>query len=81
MGLFDRRRQFPEWKAFSRPCFEESERLGLGPGDGISVRLAGRELPMDLMNPRPDCFIVKDPDGTTHLHEWHEAVSYRKRIT
>lgn len=82
MGLFNRRTQpFPQWVRFSSGAsYAEAERIGLGPGDGISVLLDGREVGMDLMVMRPDSFTVKDPDGTSHLHEWHEAVSFWRRI-
>jgi len=35
---------------------------------------------MDLWLARPDCFIALDPDKTSHLHMWDEAVSYWKRV-
>jgi len=80
MWPFKRRSRSPTWVPFTAASFAEAERLGLGPGDGISVRLGGREVPMDLWLARPDCFIALDPDKTSHLHMWDEAVSYWKRV-
>ena len=72
---------FPQWRPFpEEPSAAVAEKLGLGAGDGISVRFAGREVPMDLMVVHLDCFVVKDPDDSTHLHSWSEAVRYWKRI-
>jgi len=72
---------FPRWVPFpGPPTFELAQRLELGAGDAISVRLAGREVPMDLLAVHRNSFVVQDPDRTTHIHEWAEAVSFWKRI-
>jgi hypothetical protein len=72
---------FPKWVRFpGSPSFKLAERLNLGAGDGISVRLGDREVPMDLLVLHHDCFVVKDPDESTHIHQWGEAVSFWKRV-
>ena len=79
--MFKKKQPFPEWRKFdATPCLAVADRLGLGPGDGISVMFHGREVPMDLSVTHADCFVVKDPDERTFVHEWSEAVSYWKRI-
>jgi hypothetical protein len=72
---------FPQWVRFpSPPSMTVAGQLGLASGDGISVRLGVREVPMDLLTVHGDSFVVCDPDGTTHVHKWSEAISYWKRI-
>lgn len=79
--LFKKTSPFAAWHKFdATPCLAVADRLGLGPGDGISVMFHGREIPMDLSVTHPDCFVVQDPDGQSFVHGWDKAVSYSKRI-
>lgn len=80
---------YPAWRPFNGASYERAEALGLGPGDGISVRVTTkdrfgdevqREIGMDLMMSWPDAFCVKDPNGTEYIYSWSDAVSYWRRI-